>query len=61
MLKIAQILKFDESQVEEQLIGDEKFELIDEFFESATLKKLVLFFQVNYIQIFIDKIHLYIC
>ena len=48
MLKIAQVLKLDESQVEEQLIGDEKFELIDEFFESTTLKKLVLFFQVSF-------------
>ena len=47
LLKVAQILKLDDSQVEEQLIGDEKFELIDEFFESATVKKLVLFFQVK--------------
>lgn len=48
LLKIAQVLKLDESQVEEQLIGDEKFELIDEFFESTTLKKLVLFYQVSF-------------
>ena len=33
--------------VEEQILGDEKFDLMDDFFAAKKLKKLMFYFQVS--------------
>ena len=39
-------MRVEEPTVEEQLIGDEKFDLLDTFFATNGTKKLMFYFQV---------------
>ena len=49
VLQIAQGMGIEDIAVEEQVLGDEKFDLMDDFFAAKKLKKLMFYFQVNYI------------
>lgn len=39
-------MQVEDAVVEEQMIGDEKFELVDNFFASNGSRKLMFYFQV---------------
>ncbi|XP_076808265.1 dynein axonemal heavy chain 5-like [Clavelina lepadiformis] len=43
--KVAEAMRVEEPTVEEQLIGDEKFDLLDTFFATNGTKKLMFYFQ----------------
>ena len=42
-------MRVEDSVVEEQIIGDERFDLIDSFFAANQSKKLMFYFQVGFI------------
>jgi len=44
--QVADAMKVEYTVVEEQLIGDERFDIIDNFFAANGTKKLMFYFQV---------------
>lgn len=47
LFKVAHAMGVESSSVEDQIVGDDRFELMDTFFAPKGPKKLMFYYQVN--------------